>query len=159
MVSFDAFLSSNSIVMNARMKSDTVFGKFGLELSLYPIVQDMSDNQQTEIETNLGLPRLYACHETFWTCRRITISIPLHAIHEVTLLATCYCVWVITRASKCVSPHIWAYNLLLTGPTRHLLFEFLRSTGYSSGTPYAPCTFLRRSLNHASHTPGFHYFG
>jgi len=41
--------------MNARMNNDTVFGNFGLELSLYPIIQDVSGNQQTGIETNLIL--------------------------------------------------------------------------------------------------------
>jgi hypothetical protein len=131
----------------------------GLELSFYPGTQDMSKSQQTNTEANITAQRLYACHETFWTCRCVTIPIPLHAIHEVSILAACCCVWVIARAPECISPHLWPYNLLLSGPTCHLLFEFLRSTGYSSVTPYAPCAFSRRSLNHTSHTSGFHYFG
>lgn len=132
------------------------FRDFVMDLSFNSGIQDMSECERSNIETNIYSTRLYACYKTFWARRCISISLPLHAIHEVDLFAAGYCVWHVARAPERVSQNFGAYNILLAGPTCFVLLKFLRSFGCSSVTPYPSCAFLRRFINNASYAPGLH---
>ncbi len=130
-----------------------------LALSAYFGIQQTSQCQLSTLGTNVIPQRLHACHKTFWAYRCITIPLPLHAIHEVDLLASCFCVWYIAWASEYLSPSIGAYNLQLPGFTLHLVLKLFCSTRCSPDTPYAPRAFLRRSLHNHPYSAGFHRFG